>query len=122
VNATNLTLLVVAIIGVISSYVTPKLLNRQQARRDAEAATDVSWVNINKAVVADRDRLQKLLDDSEADHAQEMKTLREQHRQEITELRNAHDQEIKALSERLAECQGRVGSLYDELRRRPPGT
>lgn len=111
-NATNLTLLVVAVIGVVSSYVTPKLLNRQQAHKDEEAASDVSWVAINRALVIERDNAKRDLAEQTRVHAAE-----------IVAMRATHRDEIKTVTDRLTESQARVGSLYDELRRlRPPST
>lgn len=111
-NGTNLTVLVVAVIGVISSFVTPKLLGRQAAKRAEETATDVSWVAINQALVAERNKAQGALVEQTRTHAEELLAMRTTHREEM-----------KALSDRLADSQARVGNLYDELRRlRPPST
>lgn len=107
-NGIDLTAAVMGAIGLVSSYFVPKALNRKQARKEEEADTDLSWVSINKAIVAERNKLQADLESLKATHAGELAALRKQ-----------HGEEVKALSDRLTECQGRVGNLYDELRRRP---
>lgn len=54
-----------AVIGVVSSYFVPKALNRQAERKKAAAAADVSWQGLSNTIMADRDRLQKKVDELE---------------------------------------------------------
>lgn len=107
-NGIDLTAAVMGAIGLVSSYFVPKALNRKQARKEEEADTDLSWVSINKAIVTERNKLQA-----------DLEALKVAHADEIAALRRQHADEMKALNDRLTECQGRVGNLYDELRRRP---
>lgn len=49
-NGLDLTAIVLAVIGLIGSYVMPKMVTRQAARKALEDASDVSWVEINKTL------------------------------------------------------------------------
>lgn len=73
-NGLDLTAVVLAAEGVVGSYVVPKTLARRQARKAAEAESNVSWVSISNLIVAERDRLQKKVDEQ----AQEIQTLKDE--------------------------------------------
>lgn len=109
---------VLAISAVGSAFGVP-IVSARLRRRAAEAAadeerdknSDVSWVNINRAIVAERDNLQKQLNRQNAAHSEELTQMREGHRIEIGDMRV-----------QLATCQKTVDDLYRELAvlRRPP--
>jgi len=114
VNATNLTILVVALIAALSSYITPKMLNRQATKQAEEDAQDATFVKLNNALDRQLETAERRLREAEKSNAEERIADAKQHKEEL-----------KLLADELKASERTVSKLYAEIhtlrQRIPPG-
>lgn len=122
-EATGLAGLVVSLLGVV---VVPLILNRRlearltaqtatEAKTRADAADEISWAGINRALVAERDRLTAALKDAVLACDQRIRELREALGRELAETRQRLEFELGRAEALNKEQEKKIDQLYARL-------
>jgi archaellum component FlaC len=110
-SATELTAYIGLVVAVVSTIVIPWVLRRRKAHSSAGKADTLNWANMNRSLAEREVRLQKRLDEIDADYIDRIKTIRNDFEDQLHAERARYETNLQDARTRIQELEQEVATL-----------